>query len=610
MRGGFWGPYRILEIFKEITTGTEAFLPNSLPLIYPVVISFINFSFQKPGVVLSWEVMFHKPTTIHKEGNVIVEEMITESQTEPSQESADGGHPTFRVAVILLPAVVRSEVNFLRFPFFALSLKGLRKKKETVYRFVEERDGKRAEFEWRVMANATYGYPTPFDWKVARAVDAVIDETIARNGSPLENPIQFSIYRLVELMGMSSRGGRNYHDIRESIERIVATTVKSEGSFFLKGEKRWLGDIFHLYDRAVFKGKEMPDGIIAETNSLWLSDPYLHNINARYVRPLDYRFLAELKRPLAGRLYEVLSAKFYGLEEGKDYYHVDYQDLCKILPITPQRYFSDVQRDFKRAHEELGAKAFLAKVAYVLYDGSKEVKTVRYYPGEKAKRERNGELLRLVKTPMVVEEQLPLPQATAEQEKAVELTGIAKELYSRGVLEKVAVRLAQRYSEDRIREKVEMFDFLKSSSCLENPAGWLITAIEEDWKPSSAQLKAKALAERFGAREKIAQLNREKEEIQKAYSEKAEAILFEILEREKEAVEKAVIKLLAENPSLLQWYDESKGFTEQRAMVQATVRIHLREKFPDAFLAITAERDEKMSEMDQQIAFLEAVSKN
>ena len=527
---------------------------------------------------------------------MIIEEIIAESESFPLQDST----------VALLPAVVRSEINFLRFPFFALQCRGLKGKKEIVYRIAEERHGQKLELEWRVMASATYGIPTPFDRRVARAVDAVIDERFVQNGYQLVNPIQFSIYHLSKEMGFDSReGGRNYKDIKNSIERIVATTVKSKGSFWLKDEEQWIDRVFHPYEDVIFVGMRMSDGTVAETNYLWLHELYLRNINARHVRPLDYTFLASLKNDIAGRLYEVLSAKFYGLKDEVAYYHIDYQELCKTLPITPQRYFSDATRYLKPAHEELGRWGFLTKVAYVLHDDRKEVKTIRYYPGERAKREMSGELLRRAKSLHHVEEQILLPLAPETTHKTTHLTGLAKDMYERGISEKVVMRICQKYPSERVREKIEMFDFLSSSQDLENPAGWLRQAIEEDWKPSDAQLKAKAKAERERAQEKIAQLNREKEEIQKAYSEKAEAILFEILEREKEAVERAVLSLLAEKPSLLQWYDESHPLTEQRAMVQATVRIHLREKFPDAFSSITAERDEKMSEISQQITALQ-----
>lgn len=116
-------------------------------------------------------------------------DLITTEETDLPEEPEDD----------LLPNVVRSEVNFLHYPFFALSWRGLKDKTKTEYLIVTERDGKKAEWLWRVTANAEYGYPTPFDRKVGRAIDAIINETIEQGGYPLRNPIRFSIYRITVL---------------------------------------------------------------------------------------------------------------------------------------------------------------------------------------------------------------------------------------------------------------------------------------------------------------------------------------------------------------------------------------------------------------------------
>jgi len=42
-----------------------------------------------------------------------------------------------------LPKIINSEVNLLVFPFFALSTKGLKKKIETEYRNIVQRDNKK-----------------------------------------------------------------------------------------------------------------------------------------------------------------------------------------------------------------------------------------------------------------------------------------------------------------------------------------------------------------------------------------------------------------------------------------------------------------------------------
>ena len=386
----------------------------------------------------------------------------------------------------LLPAVIRSEVNFLQFPFFALSWRGLKEKTKTEYRVVTERNGEKAELLWRVTANAEYGYPNPFDRRVARAIDALISEILQEKGY-IENPIRFSIYQIARLMGIPFESGQLYQDIRDSLRRIVVTSVESIGSFYLKDEKRWLHKVFHLWESAVFKGKEMPDGTIADATYIWIGEEYRRNFNARHIRPLDYKYLSNLKSDLASRLYELLGVKFYGLPPDKDHLRISYLNLCQALPITARKYYSDARTSLDPAHKELVRTGFLSKVSYQRPRGKKDF-NILYYMGERAKKEKRGEF----ETSVPIEERLLFP--LIEEGEKFGLSGIAKELHERGISKPSALKLTQTYSEDHIREKIEMFDFLlesRSALLSRNPAGWLRQAIQEDFHLTEEQLRAK-----------------------------------------------------------------------------------------------------------------------
>ncbi len=417
-------------------------------------------------------------TTKSEDGEVIEEEIITGRDAESLQELEDS----------LLPAVIHPEANFLRLPLFSLSWRGLKNKTKTEYRHIEERDGKKIELLWQVTANAEYGYPTPFDHKVARAIDALINESIQKNGYPLENPIPFSIYKLARLTDHGSDSASLYARIRESIERIIATTIKSEGSFFLKDEKRWLGKVFHIYESAIFMGREMPDGSVADSNYLWLGREYLRNINAQYTRPLDYKYLTGLKSELASRLYELLSGKFYGLPKKEDYLRISYSNLCQTLPLTEQRYYSKAREKLDPAHEELIKTGYLARVIYQRYKRRKSF-NIKYYLGERARREKNGYFSKDSNQ----QEQLLLPLVESHEARNG-LSSLAQELHQMGLSKSAAIEFAQIHSEDHIREKIEMFELLRetgSDLISKNPAGWLRKAIEEDWQPTAEQQQAK-----------------------------------------------------------------------------------------------------------------------
>lgn len=388
----------------------------------------------------------------------------------------------------ILPSVIRSEVNFLQFPFFALSWRGLKQKTKIEYRLIEEREGQKVELLWKVSANAEYGYPTPFDRKVARAVDAIIAEVIAGDGYPLENPIPFSIYHLAELMGLKHRSGKVYEGVKQSLTRITVTAVESKGSFYLKDEQAWIEDVFHLYERVLFKGKKMRDGIIADTNYVWLGHEYLRNINARYVKPLDYQYLVSLDSDLASRLYEILSRKFYGLPAKKDHLRISYLNLCQVLPIKAQRYLSKAKESLDPAHQELIDTDFLAKVKYEYSKGKSDF-NITYYLGRRAKKERQGDFAQNAKR-LMDDEQLQFPVTGFDTEPSA----LAQGLEQRGVSRAVARQLSQDFPEDYLRDKIAMFDFLKSTqshTVSKNPGGWLRLAIQEDWEATKEQLDAK-----------------------------------------------------------------------------------------------------------------------
>lgn len=235
---------------------------------------------------------------------------------------------------------IRSEVNLLVFPFFALTTKGLKRKQESEFRAVVERDGERVELIWNVSANPKYGYPGLFDRQVHHAIEQIITEMLQEMGQ-VKNPIPLgSLYGLCERMGFTRQighqeyGGRQYRAIKQALERIATTSIKSEGSFYHKGEQRWTSQIFHLYDAVVFHGKRLRDGAVADTNYIYLSDIYLQSINAFYVKPIDYQYLRSLRSPIASRLYEILSVKFYGMRD-RSQSHVcfKYSTLTQLLPV-------------------------------------------------------------------------------------------------------------------------------------------------------------------------------------------------------------------------------------------------------------------------------------
>lgn len=253
---------------------------------------------------------------------------------------------------------VRAEVNMLSLPFFALNNRDVRTQRETVYEVTERVGDETVKRSWRVTGSQHLGHPAPFDKQVFRGIEAIIDE----QGYPVRNPVAFSTYELLKKMGVAL-GGRQYALVRQSIDRIIATTIIAKNIFWRKAHRRWHGETFHLYERCVFQGQQLPDGRVAEKNLLFLHPLYLESINARYVKPINYEYYKRLKRPLAQRLYELLGYKFYGAFKNESTTLIyNYTTLCQLLPMKPQAYRSLARRCLDPAHEELVRTGFLAAV--------------------------------------------------------------------------------------------------------------------------------------------------------------------------------------------------------------------------------------------------------
>jgi len=392
---------------------------------------------------------------------------------------------------IAVPDVIKSEVNFLVLPFFALWDKDVRRKVRTEYKTSVRRKKQKLELSWIVVSNPEFGYPGPFD----RAVYKAIEQIISALPTPIQNPIPLgSLYSLCKRMGIRKFGGSQYKKIKEALRRIMATSIISEGIFYHKGEEQWVEDSFHLVDRIVFKGRRLPNGEIADTNYIFLNSWYIDNINSRYVKPIDWNHYKSLKTPVAQRLYELLGVKFYGLLTKKGrFISYRYSTLCSLLPITQQRYISKAKETLDPAHGKLEETGFLERCVWKELSRKENDWLIRYYPGKRAREEIKrfglGEQLELELPP-------PKEEKASDGETGLsdEQSKIAGDLIQRGITGTTAGKLVKDYPIDQIQRQMDVFDWLKqrnSPMLSKNPAGFLRKSIEEDYQPPEEYLSYK-----------------------------------------------------------------------------------------------------------------------
>ena len=399
-----------------------------------------------------------------------------------------------------LPKIINTEVNLLIFPFFILERKS--KKLETEYKDIVKRGNKKIEIIWNVSANTKYGYPGLFDREVHKVIEQIISEILKKDGE-IKNPISFSIYDLCNRMGITTSGGKNYRKVKEALERIRMTGIKSEGAFYHKGQKEWISKVFGLYDSIIFRGGQLEDGSIAEKNLLYLGNIYLQSLNSFNIKPIDYTYWRSLESKIASRLYEILGIKFYGVRNKKEgFIRYKYSTLCQLLPVTPHSYISSAKRQLNPGNNELRDTGFVSK--YEWSENGSGDWLIYYWPGERAK----GEMKRVRAFTTHQEEDL-LPESKREvkifSEEQVDLVNKLLEL---NVSKVTAVNLIKNNDQEAIVKWLEAINY----SNADDKAAYIVKAIRENWQVPEEYLKEKKEGQRKEEEGKIEAIKKTRQE--------------------------------------------------------------------------------------------------
>lgn len=237
------------------------------------------------------------------------------------------------------------EANLLRLPLFALHTKGLRSLDGFECRGRISRNGQTRDFLFRTARSTATMYPGP----LSRSAHLAFLSLVTERGLPTQNPITWTWHDLCRRMG-SSPSGRAVQRLKKAIEATAGLTLFSQDAVYSKPDGRPLQtrQATHLYDTVTFVNQPLPDGGVADRNYLWLSPWYLNNLNALFTAPLDHelwRFL-DKRSPIASRLYELLLVNFFNKAPQ---FRINYGRLTQMLPVRPERYLSDAQRQFATA---------------------------------------------------------------------------------------------------------------------------------------------------------------------------------------------------------------------------------------------------------------------
>ena len=205
--------------------------------------------------------------------------------------------------------VVRVEKNLNSLGFFSPTASTGKRNQEKIVVFSRELSGGiKTEAKATIMATSR-GLPNTADLDKYLAFQLIVADLKKKQGV-LSNPIGFTTYQLLRLLGLKPTGKR-YNEVDQWLDRMAGTLIKSEGAVYFAKTKRYMKDRFHVFEKVYTVGEELPNGE-AEQNYVFLSDWQLENLNHGYALPIRCRSTAVSKLGTSPRTwFHCCTSAFY-----------------------------------------------------------------------------------------------------------------------------------------------------------------------------------------------------------------------------------------------------------------------------------------------------------
>ena len=362
---------------------------------------------------------------------------------------------------------VKVEKNLSTLGFFTPSKsRGKVELREKTIRFRREINGKTVEAEATILPSAKYGLPTTADLDKYLAFQKLLNDIRTREGQ-VTNPIGFTSTQMLNVLGVKN-AGNNYQEVYEWLQRMTLTGISSKGVIYLARRKAWATDTFHVFERVVAFGMQMPDGVVADRNYVWLSDWQIENINNNYLMPIDFETYRKLRNHIAKALVPLLQVWLYA-SRNEGHFEKRYQDLCNILDIRLQKHLSLIKKQLGPSLDELQNYGYLAGYRIEVTSDGRDYKIVADH-GSKFFRDQKTRA------------SLPAPHGSGPEEEP----SLLKQLMSRGLSQGHARRLLQSLPADQcVMDQLEYGDWVvsKSRKAIRNPPGFYTYLLRENVIP-------------------------------------------------------------------------------------------------------------------------------
>lgn len=378
-----------------------------------------------------------------------------QSDDEPKSKHDDEAPP-------VEPSAFKDELNLAEFPIAALTDRVPDGQNTLVFEdHLEQRDGPPIVRRLSISGHGKLGLPAALDDQV---IVGLIQLTKRQNNFT-NSRVHFSRYELIELLGWP-QDGHSYRRIEEALNRWVGVVLSYENAWWDNDEKSWVDETFHiidnvtLYDREKAMNKASAKGKRPKPmSSFRWNDVMFRSFQSGNLKQLDLEFYLGLRLPTSKRLYRFLDKRFYHRER------VDF-DLrtlaCEHVGMSREYAPTELKRRLRPALDELEKSGFLEPLS----------DNERYVNVEKGRWR-------------ILFVRGPKRRAEEDEAKATNTAeALHRELTLRGVHHIVATDLVTKNAPDRLRAKIEVYDWLLGHSdqhVMRNPAGYLVASIRDDY---------------------------------------------------------------------------------------------------------------------------------
>jgi Replication initiator protein A len=293
--------------------------------------------------------------------------------------------------------------------------------------------------------------PGPVD----RDVHVGIMKLVHRAGGlPPDGTVSFSLYELLKVLG-KNRGGNNYEKVRESLDRVADCVIHAKNAFYDNETEQFRTHRFTPWS-VHFASTRRGQGRSTERHVLKFHEILVRSYNSGYLKTLDTDFFFSLKSPMAKSLYQLIDAR----RRGKLSWTVGVQQLRQLIPMPESyRYDSKIREKVEPGLKELTRRGFLERADY----------------------EQRGEdqvvCFRISRKFVEPREQPQISLSSRERDTA-------DILIRHGVAAPKAEKLV---SENGVGHCRRYLGALPYQTGIKNPAGWLISYIENAWPVTMAE---------------------------------------------------------------------------------------------------------------------------